>query len=64
VKCACRHNNSVTIPVNMFLLVIEDEFGVALFDTEELVDIGVYFVANFLVGLQTHYYKLALFAGK
>jgi len=44
VVCARRHNNSVTVTDKMFLLVIEDEFGIALLDTEELVDLGMYFV--------------------
>ena len=47
----------------MFLPVIEDESDIALFDTKELVDGGVYFIVDFLIRLQTHYHKLAVFAG-
>jgi hypothetical protein len=64
VECPCGHNNGITITYNMFLPVIEDESGIPLFDTEELVDVGVYLVADFLTGLQTHHHKLAVFAGE
>jgi hypothetical protein len=48
----------------MFLAAIQDEFGSALFDAEELVNVRVHLVADLFLRLQTHHHELQMFAGE
>jgi hypothetical protein len=64
VKCTRRNHNRVTVTDKMFLLVIDDEPGVALFNTKELINVGMYFFAYFCIRLQTHNHKLTVLSGE
>jgi hypothetical protein len=57
-------NDATTFSDNVFLLAIEDEFCFPFFDPEELIDLFVYLVADFLAFLQAHHNQLGMFAGK
>jgi hypothetical protein len=61
---SCGHDNRITVTDHVFLLVVKDKLGIAFFNAEELVDVGMHFVADFLSSLQTHHHQLAIFAGE
>jgi hypothetical protein len=44
-------------------LAVDDHFALSLFDTEELVPVGVDFLADLVAGLQHHQHELQLLAG-
>src|SRR5690242_5010167 len=48
----------------MFLLLVEDELGLALLDAEELIDARVHFLADLLARLQAHDHQLGVLAGE
>jgi hypothetical protein len=46
----------------VLFLTIEDKFRFTYFDPEELVDLLVHLVANFLAALQAHHHQLGVLA--
>ena len=62
--CACRYDNAITFPDNVFFCTVENEPGFPLFDPEELVHLAMYLVADLLAFLQAHQDELGVFAGK
>jgi hypothetical protein len=61
---ACRNHDRISVSHLALLLLVEDEFGVSLFDPEELVDVRVHLVADFLPRPQTHQHKLGVLSGE
>ena len=57
---SCRDNDRITVMGNMLLFSIEDEFGLALLNPEELVYLPMDLVSNFLSSLKAHYNELGL----
>lgn len=61
---ARRNHNRISLVRWMFVLVVENEFGFSLLDTEEPVDLGVHLVADRFAGLQAHQDKLGVSGGE
>jgi hypothetical protein len=62
--CACRNYDRISVSPRALLLFVEDEQGLPLFDTEELVDVLVNLVADFFPRSQAHHYKLDVLSGE
>jgi hypothetical protein len=58
-----RNHDGISVPSRALSLFVEDEFGLSLFDTEELVDVGMHLVANFFPRSQAHHHNLDVFSG-
>jgi hypothetical protein len=48
----------------VFFLLVEDEFGFALLDAKELVDVRVLFVTDLFARPQAHHHKLGVLASE
>jgi len=61
VMSARRHEDSVAV-LDFRGLAIDPHFAVSFFHTEELITVGVYFLANLLAGLEGHEHELKVLA--
>ena len=61
---ACRDDDGIAFPGNVFFRTIEDEFCFTFFNPEELVHLFVHLVPDFLAFLQAHQDELGVFAGE
>jgi len=61
---ACRNHDRISVPHRALLLLVEDEFGLPLFDPEKLVDVRVHLVTDFFPRSQAHHYKLGVLSGE
>ena len=57
---ACRNHDCISVSHQPLLLLVKDEFGLPLFDPEELVDVLVHLVTDFFPWFQAHHYKLGV----
>jgi hypothetical protein len=62
VASARGHKDSIAI-LDFRRLAIDPNFAVSLFQAEELIAVGVHFLADLLTGLQGHEHKLKVLAG-
>jgi hypothetical protein len=63
VKRTSWDDDSIASVYNVLFLLIEDKFGFAFFDAEELVYGVMHFIADLFSRLQTHDDQLGKFAG-
>jgi hypothetical protein len=61
---ACRNHHRISVSRRALLLLVEDEFGLPLFEAEELVDVRVHLVADVFPRRQAHHYKLGMLSGE
>jgi len=62
VVSARRDNKRIPIPGNLPVTAIQNKRCLTLFNPEELVDMLVHLVADFLAGLHFHQHQLKVFA--
>ncbi len=59
-----RNHDRIFAAYPMFFLLVKDEFGLALLDAKELVDIRVHPVTNLFARPQAHHDKLRVLTGE
>jgi hypothetical protein len=61
---ACRNHDRISVSRPALLRLVEDEFGLTLFDPEELVDVRVNLVSDIFPRSQAHHDKLGVLSGE
>jgi hypothetical protein len=63
MKRACGNDDRISVSRRALSLLVKNEFGLPLLDSEELIHVRVHLVTDVFSRLQAHHYKLGVLSG-